>query len=194
MVYNLLMIGSGVLDKLLGGGARVRLLRLFLLNPDTSFEPKTMRSKTKVKSGQLRRELTALKQIRFIKRTGKAYRLSRSFEFLVPLRNLLLTTEPFKDSEIIKRFKKDGNLKLILVAGLFTQNPDSRVDILLVGDRLRRAKIERALADMESEIGKELAYAILDTPDFKYRMEMYDKFIRDILDYPHRVLLDKIGI
>ena len=47
---------------------------------------------------------------------------------------------------------------------------------------------------MESEIGKELRYAFFDTQEFKYRMSIYDKLVRDILDYPHTVLVDKMGI
>jgi hypothetical protein len=47
---------------------------------------------------------------------------------------------------------------------------------------------------MEAERGKELVYAYLETQDFQYRLGMYDKLIRDILDYPHQVLLDKISI
>ncbi len=185
---------NGVLDKLLGGSARVRLLRLFLLNPDTAFEPKIIKSRSRVVGTVLRRELGALKAIGFIKLSGKGLRLSRSFEFLNPLRDLLLSTEPFKEEEIVRRFKNGGKMKLIAVSGLFTQQPEARVDILLVGDRLKRGKIERALKDMESEVGKELSYAIFDTKEFKYRQEVYDKFIRDIFDYPHRVLLDKVGV
>ena len=188
------MSANGVLDKLLGGPARVRLLRFFLLNPDATFEPKNIRAKTKVKGSSLRSELSALKTIGFVKKSGKGLKLSRSFEFISPLRELLLSTEPFKEDEIVNRFKKGGNMKCIVVSGVFTQNSDSRVDVLLVGDRLKRGKIEHALRDMESEVGKELSYAIFDTPEFKYRLEVYDKFVRDILDYPHRVLLDKIGI
>lgn len=183
-----------VLDKLLGGAARVRLLRLFLLNPEKAFEPSDIAKRIKVKPAFLRRELVSLKSARFTNRKDGKYRLSRSFEFLDPLRRLLLSTEPFKDSEIVRRFKNDGKLKLVAVSGLFIQSPDSRVDLLLVGDRLKRGKIERALRDMEAELGKELTYAIFETSEFRYRQEVYDKFIRDVLDYPHRVLLDKIGI
>ena len=188
------MSSSGVLDKLLGGSARVRLLRLFLLNPESSFEPKAIRLKSKVKNPLLRRELIALRSIGFIKKAGKGLKLSRSFEFLSPLRDLLLSTEPFKDDEIVGRFRNAGSMKCIVVSGVFTQSPDSRIDVLLVGDRLKRSKLENALKDMESEVGKELSYAIFDTPEFKYRMEVYDKFVRDILDYPHRVLINKIGL
>ena len=94
------------------------------------------------------------------------------------------------------RFKNGGRIKLVLVAGIFTQENggENRVDILIVGENLKRNRIERALRDMESEVGKELSYAIFETKEFKYRMEVYDKFVRDIMDYPHRILLDKIGI
>jgi len=183
-----------VLDKLLGGASRVRLLRLFLLNPDTSFEAKDVSRRIKVKPAFVRKELGTLALAKFIKKGAKGYKLSRSFEFLAPLRSLLLTSDPFKDEEIVRRFKSGGNMKVVAVAGVFTQSSDSRVDILLVGDRLKRSTIEKALKDMEAEVGKELSYALFDTPEFKYRMEVFDKFIRDILDYPHRVLLDKIGI
>jgi len=193
-VYNSPMSSNGVLDKLLGGPARVKILRLFILNPDSNFESKIIAQKTKVKGHSLRRELGALRSVRFIKKAGKGYRLSRSFEFLIPLRNLLLSTEPFKGNEIVSRFKNGGKIKLVVASGVFTQSPDGRVDLLLVGDRLKRNKIENALKNMESEVGKELSYAIFETPEFKYRMEVYDKFVRDVFDYPHRVLLDKIGV
>ena len=47
---------------------------------------------------------------------------------------------------------------------------------------------------MEAEIGKELRYAVLNTKEFIYRLDMYDKFIRDILDYPHERLIEKIKV
>ncbi len=60
---------------------------------------------------------------------------------------------------------------------------------MIVGDNLRRSYIQKAVSVLESELGKEVAYAIFDTADFKYRVSMYDKLIRDVLDYPHEQLL-----
>ena len=174
----------------------MRILRLFLLNPTTRFSSKEIAEKSRVKGASLRSELLALQKIKFIRKQKGFLKLSSSFEFLTPLKNLLLATEPFKDEEIVGRFKSGGRMKLVLVSGVFTQEETSasRVDILLVGDNLKRNKIERSLHDMESEVGKELSYAIFDTKEFKYRMEVYDKFVRDIMDYPHKVLLDRIGV
>ena len=83
---------------------------------------------------------------------------------------------------------------MVIVAGVFIQNPDSRVDLLIVGDNLKRGSIDRIVKTMEAEIGKELTFASFETADFHYRLGMYDKLIRDILDYPHQKLLDKLNI
>jgi len=80
-------------------------------------------------------------------------------------------------------------VKFLLVSGIFIKNKDSRVDLLIVGDKMKRGKIEEGIRKLEAEIGAELVYAIFETKEFIYRLNMYDKLVRDILDYPHEVLL-----
>ena len=53
---------------------------------------------------------------------------------------------------------------------------------------------EAMIKNIESEIGREIRYAVFDTPDFQYRYNMCDKLIRDVLDYPHEKVIDKLGI
>jgi predicted nucleotidyltransferase len=75
-----------------------------------------------------------------------------------------------------------------LISGIFIKNKDSRVDILVVGDRLRKSRVEEEVKKLEAEIGTELIYAVFETKEFNYRLSMYDKLIRDILDFPHEVI------
>jgi hypothetical protein len=42
---------------------------------------------------------------------------------------------------------------------------------------------------LEAEIGREIVYAVFDYKEFLYRLNMYDKLIRDVLDFPHKVLV-----
>jgi hypothetical protein len=44
---------------------------------------------------------------------------------------------------------------------------------------------------MEVELGRELHYAVLSTPDFLYRTSVGDKLVRDIFDFRHQVALNK---
>ena len=93
---------------------------------------------------------------------------------------------------MIRRLARGGSLKLVIAAGVFIQEEDSRLDLLVVGDHLKKSIIGRVVKVMESEIGKELRYVILETQEFKYRASICDKLIRDVMDYPHQKLLDKL--
>ena len=56
-------------------------------------------------------------------------------------------------------------------------------------------KLERTkMRTFESEIGRELRYAMLAASDFGYRLNMNDKLVRDVMDYPHRIVFDRLNI
>ncbi len=202
------------LSKLFSGEQRVKVMRLFLFNPEQIFSLEQIMDKAKITEKEAKEEIEVLKkagmiksrksvQTLQIKKRGKVSEVKRrimcwhldpGFEYLLPMQNLLINTRPLRPNEILKRLSHVGKLKMVIVAGVFIQNPDSRVDILIVGDNLKRASIDRIVKTMEAEIGKELAFASFETADFHYRLGMYDKLIRDILDYPHQKLLDKLNL
>jgi hypothetical protein len=202
-----------ILAKIFGSPARVKIMRLFLLNPIDAFENSDVVKKSKVTATIARKDLLMLNKVGFIEKKsffkeippktkkGKpkkkrvyGWKLNDEFPLLHPLHNLLINTEPLGKKEIVSRLKKCGNIKLIVISGVFIQNPDSRVDILIVGDKLKKSLVENTLSILESEVGKHISYAFFETPEFRYRLSVYDKFIRDILDYPNVIVLDKIGI
>lgn len=206
---------TGVLEKLFGSAARIKIIRLFLLNPDTLFISKEISRRCKVLSGLARREISLLDKIGFIKqkketvddliklKNGKiknnkkkvqGWVLDESFVFLSPLKKLVLNSAPVDREKMIKGFKKAGKMKLILLSGIFIQSTNSRVDLLLVGDAIKKGALERSLKNIEAEIGKELVYAVFSSKDFSYRLGMYDRFVHDILDYPHEKILNKTNI
>ena len=57
-----------------------------------------------------------------------------------------------------------------------------------------RRSVGSAVHMIEAEIGRELRYAAFTTEEFRYRVGVYDRLIRDAFDYPHRTILDKIGL
>jgi predicted nucleotidyltransferase len=75
-----------------------------------------------------------------------------------------------------------------LISGVFIKSKESRVDLLIVGDKMKKSKVEEEIRKLEAEIGTELIYALFDTKEFSYRLNMYDKLVRDILDFPHEVV------
>ncbi len=172
------------------------MIRLFLLNPEEILTPKEIMKRAKISPLLLKKEISLLSGIDFIFKKKKlgGWMLNPSFPLLTPLKRLVINVAPFSKADILKKIAKSGGIKLIILAGVFIQDDNSRVDLLVVGDRIKRPSLERALRRIEAEIGKELNYAVLTTQDFFYRLNIHDKFIRDILDYPHEKVLNKPGI
>ncbi|MEJ0001565.1 MAG: hypothetical protein WDN09_00015 [bacterium] len=178
-----------ILGKILGSPARVKIMRLFLLNPTKSFSNKEVAKRSRVDIAAARREIRLLLSIKFIKHRGKEWSFNPLFKYAGELEDLLVGSETLDKDAIADSFKKVGRVKLLLVSGVFIKNKDSRVDLLIVGDRMKRGKIDEEIRKLEAEIGMELVYAVFDTKDFLYRLNMFDKLIRDILDFPHEILL-----
>jgi predicted transcriptional regulator len=191
-----------ILDTLFGSGAKVKIMKLFVLNPDKVFESRDISKRSKVSSGTVRSVLSNLKKAGLIKqktitkgkRKIRGWHLNEAFPYFHQLKSLISTDRPFTRNSLIQRFRPAGRVKLIITSGAFLDISDSRVDLLVVGDSLKPGRIDTIIKKIESEAGKELRYAISNTDDFRYRLQSYDKFIRDILDYPHEVVLDKIGL
>ena len=127
-----------------------------------------------------------------IKTTG--YFLNPNFGLLKELRNLVINNEPLKHTDISKRLSRAGKIKLVIISGVFIQNEDSRVDLLVVGDQLKDRVLKNIIKTMEADIGKELRYSSLSTSNFKYRFSVCDRLVRDVLDYAHEVVVDRIGL
>ena len=203
-----------ILEKLFGGTGRVKIMRLFLYNPEKACTKEEISMRAKVSPREVAKEMLHLEKVGLVikksyieeiafvdKRTGKkkvskqkavGWVLNKSFEYLIPLQNLLINLNTLRHEDVAKKISSVGKIKLLVLAGIFIQDPSSRLDVLVVGDRLKRNAIEATMRNIEAELGKELRYAVFETEDFKYRMGVYDKLIRDVFDYSHTRVIDKI--
>ena len=200
------------LSAIFGSEARVKIMRLFLFNPEAIFDMEMICEKSKVSKALVKKEVSILEKSYLIKKkdfkkiiqrkkNGKTadnsvkahgYILNQDFYYITALKQLLIKTKTLEGGEIVKRLSRVGKLKLIIIAGVFTQDKDSRADIFIVGNNINKTILNNTIKSIEAELGKELVYVCFETQDFQYRLGMYDKLIRDVLDYPHQVLLDKI--
>ena len=177
-----------ILGKLLGSLARVKIMRLFLLNQKEGFTTGDISKRSRVSKDALRKELKLLTSIGFIKKRSKDYIFNPTFKYGTELEGLLVNSDTIDNEAILEIFKKTGKVKLVIVSGIFLKKKDSRVDLLIVGDKLKKSKIEEGVHKLEAEIGAELVYTFFDVKEFAYRLNMYDKLIRDILDFPHEII------
>ena len=67
-----------------------------------------------------------------------------------------------------------GEVKLILISGLFINNPKSKVDMILVVNNENRTKLKHAIAHLEAEVGKEIRFFLMNAEELHYRLNMLD--------------------
>lgn len=190
---------SDPLQKLFGSEARVKLLRLFLFNPKLNYTVPDAAQRARVPERTARKEIAMFFAIGLIRRnptrkgSGLRFSLNTEFEYLSVMQNLLLNA-PERAKDIFDRIRSSGVIKLVVVAGVFVNDWEGRIDLLIVGDRIKDTSLRLRMRKFESEIGRDLRYAMLATDDFLYRLNMNDKLVRDVFDYPHRMLVDKLHI
>lgn len=181
-----------ILGKIFGSPARVKIMRLFLLNRGKGFTSKEVVKRSRVSAHTVRREINLLVSVGFVKKRSSVsleWIFNPSFKYGREFQDLLLSSDTLNKQAILGNFKNVGRVKLVITSGIFIKNDDSRVDLLIVGDKMKRGRIEEGIKKLEAEIGVELSYAVFETKEFLYRLNMYDKLVRDIIDYPHEIVL-----
>lgn len=203
------------LGKIFGTKNRVKIMRLFLFNETTSFDIDDVSARSLVKKTDARKELTMLTKIGFLKRkvfvkkvkkrmlkkdTKQKYSslkkngwvLDKKFDLINPLQDLLINSELVREDSIVKGIKKTGKIKFLAVSGVFLRDENRNIDMLVVGDAVKRDVLDDFILKLESEIGRELHYAIFSSTEFDYRISMNDKLIRDVLENSHKKLINKL--
>ncbi len=186
-----------------------KLLKLFFRNAELAFSIEDAQKHTRLSKKQITREVTKLSKLGIIgkkvrididlKAKGKkkarkvdVFFANPEFELFHELRGLFLKP-PTTNQRLAESVKRLGKVKLAIVSGFFINNPLSRVDLLIVGDQLDRKRLANFLSKLESETGKTMSYAVMSSDEFRYRMNMFDRFLRDILEFPHQKLINKVN-
>jgi hypothetical protein len=184
------------LDLLFDSPIRTRVLKLFLYGADQDFDSKLVAKKLNIKSEQVRRQLKDLVDLKFIiqknSQGNKVYKVNQNFVFYNGLKELIAKVSPASKQKMLERIKNLGSIKLAIISGVFVNSDVSRADLLVVGDRINQTKFGKFLKDLEAESGREIDYALMTTKEFHYRYDMYDRFLRDMLELKHEKLINKL--
>ncbi len=186
------------LSKLFGTNARLKVLRLFLFNPEASFAMDQIALRAKLSPSVARKEVGDLLSSQLLRkklvRRENRYQINPRFPHLAALDHFIRETTAVHPQKVVTALKKAGPLRLVALSGLFTAVIEPQIDLLVVGDNLNERVLTQAVRGLEAELGREIRYAAFPTADFRYRMGVYDRLLRDVFDYPHRLLVDKIGV
>ncbi len=197
---------EGMVEQLFGSKTRVKLLHLFLSNPDRAFYVREITRKIDEQINSVRRELANMLSIGVIKNDSVDnklyYKVNKDYEHYTSLKQMFSDEKPSKDEakdETPKEhpWKKHvdqvSNIRVAVLSGNLTGNPSSGVDVLLVGSP-SVSQVKRLMKKFEEEEGRPLNYATLDYDNFYYRLSIKDKFVTEIIDRAYITLLDTDNI
>lgn len=192
------IMSKEILEQLFDSPVKVRLLKLFLRNKDLTFTLQEIARRIRSDSSVCQRQIKKLESIKFVnvrvKGGKKHYSINKDFDFYNELRTLVLKSSPASRQRILKRLRGLGRISLAIISGIFVNIENARVDILIVGNNIKKKALSSFFRDLEAEVGKEIDYVVLSTEDFKYRHDMFDRFIRDVLEKPHEKLINKLKV
>lgn len=202
-----------ILEKLFESVSKARILRLFMRNPEDRFPFGEIVSRSQIRARVARTELRKfihlgliysgfdrleLKEKRKVGTRIKkipVYYANKEFIAFRELRDLVTRASVAPRKKLFRQLNGIGKVKLAVLSGIFiTNGENARIDLLLVGDNINRRKLSTFMANTESELGKPIRHTVMDMEEFKYRTDMYDRFLRDILEYPHEKLINRLNI
>ena len=185
------------LEILFGTRERWRVIKFFLLNGKGEFSAKEIIDKNKLNLKEANLVFSQAVKSQFLlshsKQGKKFFSLNEKFPFLEELKGLVVRSNVFPQCESLEKIKNLGDVKLAIISGSFINYLKAKTDLLIVGDSLSQARIKHLLEDLEAEMGRELNYSIMTLAEFKYRANMFDRFILEMVESPHEVVVNKLG-
>lgn len=188
-----------MIDALFGSKTRVKLLHLFLNHPGQSFYVREITRTIDEQINSVRRELANMLNVGIITSDSADnklyYEVNQRYEHYVPLRAIFADqhVEAIADVELATSWHEElrqlSGVRIALTAGVLVKGSTSAVDILLVGD-VQPVKLKKVIKEIEKSEGRELNYSLLSYDEFYYRLSVRDKFITEILNGNHAVLVD----
>jgi len=184
------------LEELFGSKERWRLIKLFVLNDDKQYTARDIIKRNRIDGRKTRGIINQLTKAKFIKekikKGKKYYTINKDFPFFQALKQLVVKSNIYPQCASLGKIVNLGDVKLGLVTGMFLDNPSSKADLLIVGDHISNAKMKHLLEDLEIELGREVNFSLMDIAEFKYRVNMFDKFILEFFEGPHEMVVNKV--
>jgi len=187
-----------MLESIIGSKTRVKILALFLFNPDRKFYVRELARKTGGNINSVRRELQRLESIGLLKSETagnmKYYVADKKMPIYEELKGMFLKTEGV--GEVIKENLSGlGEVKLALIYGSFAKGEErlgSDIDLMIVGD-VDEKKLIPIVRKVERQLSRDINYTLFTPGEFESRVRKKDPFVSDVLKEKKILLAGELG-
>ena len=174
--------------------SRVKLLNVFLSNPEEMLHVRELVRRTRDEINAVRRELAFLEKKGILTREPRAnrvyYFLSKNYPFYFDLLRLGSKNIGL-GAEVLKNKVKLGKIKYAMFSGRFLRkikNQPDEVDFLIVGN-IVLPELSLLVREEEKRLSTEINYTVMTEEEFDFRKKKRDPFIVSILSSSRVMLL-----
>ncbi len=166
---------------------RVKLLEVFLKDPQDMFYIRELTRKIGEEINAVRRELIHMQSVGMVKDEHRGnriyYTFNKNYLFHKELMSMIGKTTGL-GLALTKAAPKLGRLKFVMVSGRFVRHmPRAKdtVDLLLIGE-LIMPQLTEVVKEQESVLSREINYTVMTEAELLYRKTHNDPFIGRILE------------
>lgn len=182
-----------VLELLFSSSARVRILSLLLLNPDTKFYQREIETITGLAISSIHRETKKLEALGVLRKSTEDDKVyfqgNRDYSLFPELRKMLLKTVGLK--VVLADAQADERVKAAFIHGHFAaerERPTDPISIFVVGD-VSRQELEARAEEVQSSVGREITCYVRTPQSFRSRVQLGYGFVASVLAGPKLFLI-----
>ena len=183
-----------MLELLFSSTARVKVLALLLLNPETSFYQRQISALTGLPIRAVQREVQRLQTLGLLTSFARGnqvhYQVNRDFFLFPELKNIFLKTVGLT-ALLGEALKETENIALAFIYGSYAADQESTasdIDLLVVGTLSSRA-LHATLKEAEKLIHREINYTLFSPEEFRTKAQTGDGFLHNVLAAPKIFLI-----
>lgn len=176
-----------MLEALIPSKVQVKLLALFLLNPESEFYIREIVRMTGQNINGVRHELANLESFGLLlerwRGNQRYFTVNRGFYLYTTLQQLVLKTEGVA-GVIRENLSSLQNIECMFIYGSFakgTAGRSSDIDLFIVGDVSEEALIP-LVNRSERAINREINYTLMQSSELAQRRKTDDPFVKNVMD------------
>lgn len=183
-----------MLNDLLISKVRVKILELFLSNPDQSYHVREIVRRVSEEINAVRRELARLEKINFLVSEWRAnrriYSAKKDFLFYPELLSIINKTSGLGGA-ILENKNKLGKVKYAMLSGSFVRGkPYNQMDVdLIIVGIIVLPELGSLVRAEETRRDREINFTPMAEEEFNFRKHRRDPFLMNILSKPRVMLI-----
>jgi len=182
-----------MLKELFSSSARVQILSLLLLNPDTKFYQREIETITGLAIRSIQRETEKLEALGVLHKSAEANKVyfqgNRDYILFPELRKILLKTVGLK--VILADAQADERTKAAFIHGPFAagrEKPTDPIAVFVVGD-VSKQELQARAEEVQSSISREITCYVRTLQSFRSRVQLGYGFVANVLAGPKLFLV-----